>query len=67
MQLQVGGRLADESGEYEVIGRPYTTNMGKDVHVRVKRVDNAEVTMIRSWGAHERIRVKRKTAEEGKR
>jgi hypothetical protein len=30
MQLQVGGRLADESGEYEVIGRPYTTNMGKD-------------------------------------
>jgi hypothetical protein len=67
MQLQVGGRLADESGEYEVIGRPYTTNMGKDVHVRVKRVDNAEVTMIRSWGAHERISVKRKTAEEGKR
>ena len=51
MQLQVGDRLADESGEYEVIGRPYTTNMGKDVHVRVKRVDNAEVTMIRSWGA----------------
>lgn len=32
MELQVGDRLADETGEYEVIGRPYTTNMGKDVH-----------------------------------
>jgi hypothetical protein len=40
-------------------GRPYTTNAGKDVHVRVKRVDNAEVTEIRSWSAHERIVVKR--------
>jgi hypothetical protein len=44
-------------GEYEVIGRPYTTNAGKDVHVGVKRVDNAEVTMIRSWSAHERLAV----------
>jgi hypothetical protein len=59
MQLQIGDRLTDETGEYEVIGRPYTTNAGKDVHVRVKRIDNAEVTMIRTWGAHERIVVKR--------
>jgi hypothetical protein len=29
--------------------------------------DNAEVTMIRLWGAHERVSVKRATAEEGKR
>jgi hypothetical protein len=42
-----------------VIGRPYTTNAGKDVHVRVKRVDDAEVPMIRSWSAHERVVVKR--------
>jgi hypothetical protein len=42
MQLQVGHRLADETGEYEVIGRPYTSNLGKDVHLRVKRVDNTE-------------------------
>lgn len=26
MQLQVGDRLTDQTGEYEVIGRPYTTN-----------------------------------------
>jgi hypothetical protein len=59
VQLQVGDRLSDETGEYEVIGRPYTTNSGKDVHVRVKRVGNAEIMMIRSWGAHERVAVKR--------
>ena len=59
MELQVGDRLTDETGEYEVIGRPYTTNAGKSAHVRVKRVDNAEVTMIRTHAAHERISVKR--------
>jgi hypothetical protein len=26
MQLQVGDRLADETGEWEIVGRPYTTN-----------------------------------------
>jgi hypothetical protein len=29
MDLKVGDRLVDETGEYEVIGRPYTTNAGK--------------------------------------
>jgi hypothetical protein len=37
-QLRAGDRLADETGEYEVIGRAYTTNGGKDVHVRVLRM-----------------------------
>ena len=59
MLLRIGDRLTDETGEYEVAGRPYTTQMGKNVHVRVKRVDNAESTMIRTWGAHERIAVRR--------
>jgi hypothetical protein len=59
MELQLGDRLTDETGEYEVIGRPYTTNAGKNVHVRVKRVDNPEVTMIRTYAAHERISVQR--------
>jgi hypothetical protein len=59
MELQVGDRLTDEAGEYEVIGRPYTTGAGKSAHVRVRRVDNAEVTMIRTYAAHERISVKR--------
>jgi hypothetical protein len=59
MELQVGDRLADEIGEWEVIGRPSTTNAGKDAHVRVKKVGQPEVTEIWSWGAHERIAVRR--------
>jgi hypothetical protein len=59
MLLQVGDRLTDETGEYEIAGRPYTTNAAKDVHVRVRRVDNAEVAMIRTYAAHERVSVKR--------
>src|SRR2546425_10053714 len=38
MQLKVGDRLADETGEWEVIGRPYTTAGGKNAHVRLQRV-----------------------------
>jgi hypothetical protein len=64
MLFRIGDRLTDETGEYEITGRPYTTNAGKDVHARVKRIDNVEITMIRTWGAHERISVKR--AGEGK-
>ena len=67
MQLQIGDRLADETGEWEVTGRPFTTAGGKNAHVRVKKVDRPDVREIRTWGAHERVSVKRTTAEEGKR
>jgi hypothetical protein len=59
MELQIGDRLTDETGEWEIIGPPYTTQMRKNVHVRVRRVDNAEVTMIRTYAARERISVTR--------
>ena len=29
MQLQMGARLTDETGEWEVIGRPYTSAQGR--------------------------------------
>ena len=67
MELQVGDRLTDETGEWEVIGHPYTTNAGKVAHVGLQRVGQPGVTAIRTWGAHERISVQRTTAEEGKR
>ncbi len=67
MELQIGDRLVDETGEWEVIGRPYTTNAGKDARVRVQRVGQPGVTEIRIWRAHERVTVKRAIAEEGKR
>ena len=66
MELQPGDWLTDETAEYEVIGRPYTTNGGKDAHVRVKKVDQPDVTVLRTWGTHERVSVKR-APEEGKR
>jgi hypothetical protein len=36
MNLQLGDVLSDEVAEWRVIGRPYTTNGGKVVHVRVE-------------------------------
>jgi hypothetical protein len=59
MELQIGDHLTDEAGEYEVIGRPYTTTAGKDARVRVRRVGQPDVTEIRTWGAHERLAIRR--------
>jgi hypothetical protein len=59
MQLQMGDRLTDETGEWEVIGRPYTTAGGKDARVRVQKVGKPGGTEIRVWRAHERVSVKR--------
>ena len=68
MQVQVGDRFSDESGHWEVIGRPYMTAGGKTSHVRVQRVDKPGVTETRQWGSYEKITViRRATAEEGKR
>jgi hypothetical protein len=59
MQLKIGDRITDETGEWEVVGRPFTTAGGKNAQVRLQRVDKPGVTEIRSWGAHERVCVKR--------
>jgi len=56
-QLRIGDRIVDESGEWEVLARPYTTGGGKIVNVRVHRADNPNVMAIRVWGAHERVSV----------
>jgi hypothetical protein len=66
MRLRVGDRLVSESGEWEVTGRPFTTAGGKTAHARVKKVNQPDGTEIRSWGAHERVNVRRAAAEESK-
>ena len=66
MQLQIGDRFADETGEWEVTVRPYTSPGGKNVHARVRRMDQPATAEDRTWGAHEKVSVKRAT-EEGKR
>src|SRR5437868_12031339 len=68
MQLQIGDRMTDSTGEWEVVGRPYTTNGGKNAHVRVQRVSQPGVTETKMWGAYEKVTVvRRANAEEGKR
>ena len=59
MQLQIGDRLSDETGEWEVVNRPHTTAGGKTAHVRVRRVDQPALVEDRTWGAHERVEVTR--------
>jgi hypothetical protein len=59
MQLQIGDRMTDSSGEWEVVGRHYTTAGGKNSHVRVQRVDKPGVTETKMWGAYEKVSVRR--------
>jgi len=59
MQLQVGDRMTDSTGEWQVVGRPYTTNGGKNAHVRVQRANQPGVTEVKMWGAYEKISVHR--------
>ena len=59
MQIQVGDKFSDESGEWEVIGHPYTTAGGKNTNVRVQRMDKPGVTETRTWGSYEKVSVRR--------
>jgi len=67
MELRIGDRLIDKSGEWEVIGPLYRSPGGKSAAARLRKVGQPDLTAIRTWGAHERIAVRRATAEEGKR
>jgi hypothetical protein len=58
-KLQVGDRFTTESGEREVIGRPYSSAGGKMVHARVQYIDQPATAVVWLWGAHERVSVKR--------
>ena len=59
MQLQIGDRMSDSTGEWEVVGRPYTTVGGKNAHVRVQRVEKPCVPEVRMWGAYEKVSIRR--------
>ena len=66
MDLKLGDRLTDETGDYEVIGKPFMTAGGKTANVRVKRLES-DAQMIRVWGAHERVAVQRTASSEERR
>jgi hypothetical protein len=59
MQLHAGDRFTDETGEWEIVSRPYGTVGGKNVHARVRKVTEPAVTEERTWSAYERVAVKR--------
>ena len=61
LELRVGNHLVDETGEWEVIGKPFSTGAGKVVHVRVRRVGRTDWTDLRTWEAHETVSVRRST------
>ena len=66
MELRVGDRLADETGEWEVIGQPYTTAGGRIAHARVQRINEPASWEIRNWDVVKRISVRRASAEADK-
>jgi hypothetical protein len=66
MELQVGDRITDETGEWEVIRPPYSTAGGRIVHARVQRIGEPDSWEIRNWDASKRISVGRAPAEESK-
>jgi hypothetical protein len=58
MDLQVGDRFADETGEWQVVGRPFTTASGKNAHARVRNVSQPGLRDLPTWGAHKKVRVR---------
>jgi len=50
MELQLGDRIRDATGEWEVISRPYAWADGKLVSAHLRKVDRPEATDLRTWG-----------------
>jgi hypothetical protein len=59
MQLQVGDRYSDETGEWEVISRPMSFRGGKGVRARVQVPNRSDTEREDTWEAHQRITVRR--------
>src|SRR5262249_62115664 len=66
--LQVGDRLGDDTGEWEVIAAPYSTAGGGVIPPRVPRIGEPARWQIRTRDALQPIRAGgRSRAQEGKR
>ncbi len=58
-QVQIGNRMTDSTGEWQVVGRPFTTADGKNAQVPLQRVNQPGVTETRMWEACEKVSVSR--------
>jgi hypothetical protein len=61
MELQRGDRFADETGEWEIISRPYVSAGGRFVSAHIRKIGHPEAADLRTWEAHERVSVRRGT------
>jgi hypothetical protein len=61
IQLQIGDRWSEKSGEWEIASRPTPTAGGARVNARVRRLDRSGWVEDRTWVANERISVRRAT------
>jgi hypothetical protein len=59
MQLQLGDRYTDETGEWEVVSRPVSFRGGKGVRARVQVPGRPDTEREDTWDAHQRITVRR--------
>ena len=59
MQLQPGDRFTDEEGEWEIVTHPWTTHGGKIVHATVQKPGEPSTKHDKTWGAHERLAIRR--------
>ena len=59
MELRIGDRFTDATGEWEVISRPYVSAGGKLASAHVRKIGRPESTNLRTSNAHERIAVRR--------
>jgi hypothetical protein len=59
MELQVGDRFVDATGEWEVISRPYAAAGSTTTYAHVRKVSHPATAEIRTWVADERIAVRR--------
>jgi hypothetical protein len=64
MQLQVGEKFSDETGDWEVVARLYTTGGGKKTEVRVQRADKPGLTETRTRSSYEKVTVMRRVTKE---
>ena len=51
--------MTDSTGEWQVVGRAFTTAGGKNAQVRRQRVNQPGVTETKMWEAYEKVSVSR--------
>src|SRR5438132_1421019 len=49
MELKVGDHIMDETGEWEVIGHPFTTAGGKNAHARTEEERHEGRVDLEKW------------------